>query len=109
MHCTPVCTFTDLKYLKPFFCVAVFNCWEQLTAPLQRGKSGINLSSATALSLHSFTLLFLLQVDIGKGLLVSADTWAYVKEQHKDSIFVKSLLVAVWDPATLRNKSLGGI
>lgn len=48
------------------------------------------------------------KVDIGKGLLVSADTWATVKDQHKDSIFVKSLVVAVWDPAKLRNKSLQG-
>lgn len=48
------------------------------------------------------------KVDIGKGLLVSADTWASLKEQQKDSIFVKSLVVAAWDPAKLRMKSLEG-
>ncbi|KAH9375848.1 hypothetical protein HPB48_023104 [Haemaphysalis longicornis] len=41
----------------------------------------------------------IVEVDIGKGLLVPCGAWQRIQTREKDSLFVKDLLVTVWDPA----------
>ncbi|XP_077557525.1 uncharacterized protein LOC144172793 [Haemaphysalis longicornis] len=48
------------------------------------------------------------KVDIGKGLLVPCGAWQRIQTREKDSLFVKDLLVTVWDPAVLKSRSLNG-
>ncbi|XP_070389098.1 BEN domain-containing protein 5-like isoform X2 [Dermacentor albipictus] len=47
-------------------------------------------------------------IDIGQGLRVPTETWRRIQAREKDSLFVKYLLVAVWDPAQLQGRSLQG-
>ncbi|XP_065287083.1 BEN domain-containing protein 5-like isoform X2 [Dermacentor albipictus] len=47
-------------------------------------------------------------IDIGQGLRVPTKTWRQIQAREKDSLFVKDLLVAVWDPAQLQGRSLQG-
>ncbi|XP_077522934.1 uncharacterized protein LOC144133631 [Amblyomma americanum] len=48
------------------------------------------------------------KIDLGNGLLIKRTTWKTIEGRTKDSLFVKDLLVAVWDPAVLLTKSLEG-
>ncbi|KAH7984429.1 hypothetical protein HPB52_020591 [Rhipicephalus sanguineus] len=45
-------------------------------------------------------------VDIGQGLKIPTGAWQRIQLQPKDSLFVKELLVAIWDPADLKGCSL---
>ncbi|KAH7984237.1 hypothetical protein HPB52_018350 [Rhipicephalus sanguineus] len=47
-------------------------------------------------------------VDIGQGLKIPTGAWQRIQLQPKDSLFVKELLVAIWDPADLKGRSLQG-
>ncbi|XP_070388631.1 uncharacterized protein [Dermacentor albipictus] len=42
------------------------------------------------------------QIDIKQSLHVPAETWRRIQAREKDSMFVKDLLVAVWDPAQFK-------
>lgn len=48
------------------------------------------------------------KVDIGRGLLVPRGAWQWIQSREKDSLFVKDLLVTIWDPAVLKSRSLNG-
>lgn len=48
------------------------------------------------------------KVDIGKGLLIPRGAWQRIESREKDSLFVKDLLVTIWDPAVLKSRSLNG-
>ncbi|KAL1447722.1 hypothetical protein MTO96_028395 [Rhipicephalus appendiculatus] len=50
----------------------------------------------------------ILQVDIGQGLRIPLETWRRVQAPDKDSLFIKDLLVTIWDPAQLQGRSLQG-
>ncbi|KAL1472261.1 hypothetical protein MTO96_039458 [Rhipicephalus appendiculatus] len=45
-------------------------------------------------------------VDIGQGLRIPLETWRRVQARDKDSLFIKDLLVTIWDPAQLQGRSL---
>ncbi|XP_037579969.1 BEN domain-containing protein 5 [Dermacentor silvarum] len=47
-------------------------------------------------------------VDIGQGLRIPMGAWKRIQLQPKDSLFVKELVVAIWDPADLKGRSLQG-
>nr|XP_037276561.1 BEN domain-containing protein 5-like [Rhipicephalus microplus] len=47
-------------------------------------------------------------VDIGQGLRIPLETWRRVQARDKDSLFIKDLLVTIWDPAQLQGRSLQG-
>lgn len=48
------------------------------------------------------------QVDIGRGLMVKKGAWEHVQSHHKDSLFVKDLLVTIWSKDNLKERSLHG-
>ncbi|KAH8020245.1 hypothetical protein HPB51_005043 [Rhipicephalus microplus] len=48
------------------------------------------------------------KVDIGQGLRIPLETWRRVQARDKDSLFIKDLLVTIWDPAQLQGRSLQG-
>ncbi|KAH8032899.1 hypothetical protein HPB51_025492 [Rhipicephalus microplus] len=47
-------------------------------------------------------------VDIGRGLMVKKGAWEHVQSHHKDSLFVKDLLVTIWSKDNLKERSLHG-
>ncbi|XP_077547625.1 uncharacterized protein LOC144159825 [Haemaphysalis longicornis] len=47
-------------------------------------------------------------VDIGQGVKIRREVWTRIERQPKDSLYVKELLVAIWEPSTLLNRSLFG-
>ncbi|KAH7937128.1 hypothetical protein HPB49_007988 [Dermacentor silvarum] len=47
-------------------------------------------------------------IDIGQGLRVAAEAWRRIQARDKDSMFVKDLLITIWDPAQLQGRSLQG-
>ncbi|XP_077535917.1 BEN domain-containing protein 5-like [Haemaphysalis longicornis] len=47
-------------------------------------------------------------VDIGQGVEIRREVWTRIERQPKDSLYVKELLVAIWEPSTLLNRSLFG-
>lgn len=46
--------------------------------------------------------------DIGSGVRIASSAWRHIKDNPKDSMFVKDLLTAVWSPAKLLGRSLHG-
>lgn len=53
-------------------------------------------------------VFFFLQIDIGQGLRVAAEARQRIQARDKDSMFVKDLLITIWDPAQLQGRSLQG-
>ncbi|KAH7937055.1 hypothetical protein HPB49_007572 [Dermacentor silvarum] len=47
-------------------------------------------------------------IDIGQGLRVAAEAWRRIQARDKDPMFVKDLLITIWDPAQLQGRSLQG-
>ncbi|XP_049272420.1 uncharacterized protein LOC119392135 [Rhipicephalus sanguineus] len=48
------------------------------------------------------------KVDIGQGLRIPSETWRRVQARDKDSLFVKDLLVTIWDPVQPQGRLLQG-
>ncbi|KAH9364827.1 hypothetical protein HPB48_011157 [Haemaphysalis longicornis] len=40
-------------------------------------------------------------VDIGQGVKIRQEVWTRIERQPKDSLYVKELLVAIWEPSTV--------
>lgn len=60
------------------------------------------------MALMCYCCFYFLQVDIGQGLRIPLETWRRVQARDKDSLFIKDLLVTIWDPAQLQGRSLQG-
>ncbi|KAL1477213.1 hypothetical protein MTO96_035923 [Rhipicephalus appendiculatus] len=46
------------------------------------------------------------KVDISQGLRIPLETWRRVQARDKGSLFIKDLLVMIWDPAQLQGRPL---
>src|ERR1043166_9562231 len=55
-----------------------------------------------------YFILFV-KIRIGEGVFINAHSWKnYIIKQAKESLFVKSLAVAIWSSNVLRNRSVTG-